>query len=343
MLWKLAVWIFVAGFSAGLVGAAAEQPATAAGAPADVVQRSGEVFGKRVRVSVLAASNTTKEEAVYKEDFKTGEGYTVTTAKNASVVLVFTNGSTLNLGPDTVLNIQEFVQEDWNTETKIAELTEEPSNSTTKLFLAKGELVGNVKKLHGERGSSFTVTTPVGAAGIRGTLFRIYYRPDPINPTRASFSVSTQEGNVSVQMQGAQGMVATSVPVTTSQEVTVTVDLTINATTGAVTVATPPQIVSTQPISTVNQVAIAEATQAVAQVVQNLVLPVPAPAPPSPPATPPATTPQPTQQEQPPTTTDTTPTTTPPPTTTPTPPVIPPAPTPVPAPPRTTPGAGGTS
>ena len=73
-------------------------------------------------------------------------------------------------------------------------MKQEPGTSTTKLNLSKGELVGKVVHLNVDKGSEFTVQTPVGAAGIRGTTFRIIFRPGPDG--KAFFSVTTADGRV---------------------------------------------------------------------------------------------------------------------------------------------------
>jgi hypothetical protein len=89
-------------------------------------------------------------------------------------------------------------------------MTQEPTTSVTKLNLTKGELVGKVVHLNIDRGSEFTVQTPVGAAGIRGTTFEIIFRPDPSNPGHSLFTVYTVEGNVTVEV--GHGSAPVSVP-----------------------------------------------------------------------------------------------------------------------------------
>ncbi len=128
---------------------------------------------------------------------------TIVTDKEASVVLVFSNGATTQLGSDTQLVIDEFLQDPFSAAITVADLNEEPTTSRTKLRLTHGELVGNVKHLKHEQGSAFTVETPVGAAGIRGTTFRIVFRPSGTG--LAFFSLSTVEGNVAFQQPGASG------------------------------------------------------------------------------------------------------------------------------------------
>lgn len=177
------------------------------------------------------------------------EGYVVETGGNSSVILAFSNGATINLAQDSSLSIDQFLQDPFSDEVSLAELTAEPTTSNTKLHLSRGELVGNVKKLNSDAGSTFDVQTPVGAAGIRGTIFRIVFRPDPNVPGRAIFSLTTAEGNV-VLSSGTMDLPA-GISVTDNNEVTVLVDVEVDATTGEITVtrapATPVTVTETSP------------------------------------------------------------------------------------------------
>lgn len=56
-------------------------------------------------------------------------------------------------------------------------------------------MVGNVKTLNHAAESMFSVSTPAGAAGIRGTTFRIVYRPTG-NGQAFNYQLSTSEGVV---------------------------------------------------------------------------------------------------------------------------------------------------
>jgi hypothetical protein len=128
-----------------------------------------------------------------------GQNQIVNTGPNSSVVLVFANGATVNLGADSQLVIDEFSQDPFTTAIKVSELTEEPTSSKTRLNLMRGELLSNVKTLHRDKGSEFHVQTPVGAAGIRGTTFRIFYRPQG---NRASFGLTMVEGLIRLALEG---------------------------------------------------------------------------------------------------------------------------------------------
>jgi hypothetical protein len=151
------------------------------------------------------------------------QGDVVITAKGASVVLVFSNGSTVSIGPDSKVAVDEFTQDPFDKNVKLTDLKEEPTTSHTKLNLTYGELVGNVKKLKGE--STFQVQTPVGAAGIRGTTFRLVYRPTGTG--QAFFSLSTETGVVIFQ-----GTTGASIPVGENREIDIQVK--INEKTGQV-------------------------------------------------------------------------------------------------------------
>jgi hypothetical protein len=72
-------------------------------------------------------------------------------------------------------------------------LTADPSKSTTDMDLKLGTLTGEVKKLNLDAGSTFTVDTPAGSAGIRGTI-----------PT---FSVALVNGVYTVTMSVGTGSV----------------------------------------------------------------------------------------------------------------------------------------
>jgi FecR-like protein len=140
----------------------------------------------------------------------------ITTGKGASVVLVFMNGSSVKLGGDSRLAIDEFKMDPLAEDLHTGGLQAEPSVSKTQLNLAYGEMVGDVKKLN--TSSTYSIKTPVGAAGIRGTIFRIVFRPD--GNGKALFTISTSEGKVVME-----GVTDAEIPVDAGKEVVVTIDL----------------------------------------------------------------------------------------------------------------------
>lgn len=268
---KLLTILFTLGLFLVSMGAAVAVPATTPGG-IQLAKIQGEVT---LRDNVTKATRS----AVGVHDITMGT--TVLTGAGGSVVLVFANGSTINLGRDSELDVETFLQDPFPTDIKVSDLTTEPSTSITKLNLAKGELVGNVKKLNTAAGSKFDVNTPVGAAGIRGTTFRIVYRPDPLNPTHVTFTVSTLEGNVLVQV--ASGSTSLPVSVTQNKEVTVDVQVNIDPVTKTVTIVSPPTVLTPVTLPTNTSSAILQATQDAVQATQTTLFPTTT-------TTPPATT-----------------------------------------------------
>ena len=280
-----------------LCGLAALLTATAATAQVPQGRVAGRIVAAKVKGTVTAVNTADHSQRELKDNDAIAQNYVVTTAQNSSVILVFSNGATINLAPDSTLAIEQFLQDPFSTSYSMATATDEPSTSVTQLALVRGELVGNVKHLRkdGPNGSSFSVNTPVGAAGIRGTTFRIVFRPD--SSGKAFFSLSTAEGEVILT-----GTTAVTTPVPTGQDVVVTVEVTVDAKTGVVTVTAAPTVV-TQDIPPVTQAAIAVAAQEIvtsnAAVIftsvstsTNTPAPPPAPEPPpAPPAPPDNTTP----------------------------------------------------
>jgi len=65
-------------------------------------------------------------------------GDIVVTGKESSVVLVFSNGSTVSIGQDSRVSVDEFTQDPFAEDVKLSELKEEPTTSHTKLKLTYG-------------------------------------------------------------------------------------------------------------------------------------------------------------------------------------------------------------
>lgn len=142
----------------------------------------------------------------------------ITTGKGGSVVLIFANASSVRLGPDSRLRIDEFLMDELDAPiSNPGALKEEPNRSKTALNLSYGEMVGDVKKLNTAGGSSYSIKTPVGAAGIRGTIYRIVFRPS--SDGKAFFQLQTAEGLVVME-----GVTNAEVSVAEGKEVVVEVD-----------------------------------------------------------------------------------------------------------------------
>lgn len=279
MSYRLLSWLFL-GSLAAVVSLRAQAPASAGEVP-QVRGGAEHVLVAKVSGSVTQTLNGVTSPVNVND--RVEQSARINTLRDSSVILVFSNGATTQLGEETELIIEEFLMDPFASTVKVAEITEEPSASTTRLRLNRGELVGNVKKLNRDRGSSFTVQTPVGAAGIRGTTFRIVFRPTG-DGLAFNFQLSTVEGDVgfltssqqsqgggqpgagtdpAAPGQGAGDPGAGGTAVVTGQEVVITVAVEVSPT-GQVTVTAPPSTTSTSAIPPQTQALLAAAAQEIA-------------------------------------------------------------------------------
>ncbi len=107
-----------------------------------------------------------------------GSGATIRTAAASAVDLFFPwSGTVLRLTPDTELRVEKLV----NSPTEIENITD------TRLFLAKGSVVGSQRKL--PKASAFAIVTAQGEAVIRGTEYLV----------RADGAVTVLSGAVNVK------------------------------------------------------------------------------------------------------------------------------------------------
>lgn len=299
MLNRCSLWLFFLALGA-LVSLRAQTPAPAPAAPAAAAPNFQP---GRIQAAKVIGTVKIKVDGQLK-DLANGDlvpqTATVSTAANSSAVLVFENGATTQLGPATELVVEQFLMDPFkDAALNMAALTAEPTVSKTRLHLNHGELIGHVQKLKHDQGSTFTVETPVGAAGIRGTTFRIVFVPNGTG-SAFNFQLSTVEGTVAFTQPGAGGTTTTTtttagqgttttnangttttttnnngttqstttgagtttsatgttasvtagVPVTQGQEIVINVDVSVNPTTGAVTVTTlPPPVTATTAIN----------------------------------------------------------------------------------------------
>ena len=241
-------------------------------------QGAERIVAARVRGDVSVTIKATNARSQVIDGTEISQGSIVTTAKDSSVVLIFSNGATINLGTESTLDIEQFIQDPFSTPINTATVTEEPSKSTTKLMLTRGELVGKVAKLRKDQGSSFTVGTPVGAAGIRGTVFRVVYKPD--GSGKAFFALTVQVGDVGFAFTGSVNAPAS---VTDNNEISGELNVQTDPATGITTVGFPNgQTLPVNPASAASMEAISSAVQQLAQTLFNSANP-PAAVPPAPP------------------------------------------------------------
>ncbi|HVU38549.1 MAG TPA: hypothetical protein VHC95_09450, partial [Opitutales bacterium] len=95
-------------------------------------------------------------------------------------------------------------------------LQRDPSQSITNLDLKNGTLQGEVKALNTAAGSQFTINTPAGSAGIRGTIVSISVIRDA-NGNITGVTANCATGNVAfTPAPGAQATATTSGGTTTN-------------------------------------------------------------------------------------------------------------------------------
>jgi hypothetical protein len=182
------LFVIALGFFVGVTAAGADT------APSGTARVKGRIVAARVQGHVDAVSKTDGQRRALHDGDAVTEQTEIVTGAASNVILVFSNGATVNVGADSNLDIELFEQDPFATEQKVSSMKQEPGTSVTRLSLTKGELVGKVAHLNVDRSSEFTIQTPVGAAGIRGTTFRIVFRPGPNGAAR--FSVVTTDGRV---------------------------------------------------------------------------------------------------------------------------------------------------
>jgi hypothetical protein len=132
------------------------------------------------------------------------EKATVRTGINSSVILIFSNKAQTQLGPETTLRIDAYKDDRSFAPAKDGDDAVEDGRSETLVFLERGELTGQVKLRKDATKSSFQIRTPVGAAGIRGTTFRIVYIPAGPGQAFGTFRLTNANGAVEF-LQNGQG------------------------------------------------------------------------------------------------------------------------------------------
>jgi hypothetical protein len=181
-------WFIAAACLFAAAGFASAQTPTPAAPPAEP---GGRILVARVTGEAFAMNPSDGLKFPVRNGSLLTEGQVITTGAGASVLFVLSNGATVSLGADSVLALEQFTQQPFGESYKMSALAAEPSTSTTRLNLVRGELISDVKKLNKTGGSSFSIKTPVGAAGIRGTAFRIAFKPEG---DRAAFALVMLEG-----------------------------------------------------------------------------------------------------------------------------------------------------
>lgn len=133
---------------------------------------TGTILVARASGIVTVSDPQTGTFRPLQQGMKIAQGVTVKTSDNGNALLLLSNGSAVTVKKNTTLVIDEFQQSVIPQGTpELQKLETEPSTSKTKLRLIEGDLIGTVKKLNIKDGSSYEIDSPIGTAGIRGTVW----------------------------------------------------------------------------------------------------------------------------------------------------------------------------
>ena len=104
-------------------------------------------------------------------------GYSIKTGLFAESILLLSNGTTAILQENSKLRLDKFEQTPFDAKAgSFSQLQAEPSTSQVSIDMEIGSLVVQTKKLN--KASSFSISTPVGTAVIRGTQFQMAMSPN---------------------------------------------------------------------------------------------------------------------------------------------------------------------
>ncbi|MDP0501960.1 MAG: FecR domain-containing protein [Verrucomicrobiota bacterium JB022] len=115
------------------------------------------------------------------------EGEVLQTGEDSTGVILFSTGTVATLRPETTIEIVRNRQETVD-EAASLKAAQETTPSDVQIKLYNGSVISDVKKLRGD--STYQIHTPLGTAGVRGTLFQTIYITPIINP------VQLQPGNL---------------------------------------------------------------------------------------------------------------------------------------------------
>ena len=160
----------------------------------------------KLQVSIIKGQSSLINPQSIKEPVVKGkvfeQGYKVETNKDSTVELCLSNGSTILVNPDTLLEVRTFRQVSSNliVEGAYQQLDKEPSPSVVEIFVVKGKIIGEARKLNPQ--SSFTIKSPAGVARIRGTVYSVEYSRNESTRT-GNMEVACVKGSVEVTVNGS--------------------------------------------------------------------------------------------------------------------------------------------
>jgi len=128
------------------------------------------------------------------------EGRRVETQEKSTADLILSNGSTIKVNPNTLMEVKAFSQvaSPLIVPGKYAELSAEPSPSVVQIEVYRGKIDGEVRKLNPN--TQYTIKTPVGVVRVRGTILSVEYTED--KQGRGRMRVNCTTGSVLVRTNG---------------------------------------------------------------------------------------------------------------------------------------------
>ena len=199
-----------------------------------VLTRPGQMWLTEVTGEVEVAAGDNARKAKAGEPVKADS--TVKTGRKAMATLLFSNGTTLRLAPETEVQIEEFLQAPYGGSVKAADLKEEPSVSRALVRLRRGEVRVAVKPLKAARGSVFALGLAAGAVRTTGGAFYAMARMHDLG--LGVCNVELESGAAEMEPAGAEpGAAATKLAVGKREAWAIEVD----KASGAVTVGEMPK------------------------------------------------------------------------------------------------------
>ena len=139
-----------------------------------IVAFQGEVLVLNNRKDRYADLTPKPRPAIVGESL--GFNSVISTGVESEADLLLTNGSAFKLEQNSSLRLNNLWQKKFTgTNSLVNDLLFEASPSRVSMYLERGELVVDVKKLRKE--SSFVIATDIAHAGIRGTSFKLVAKP----------------------------------------------------------------------------------------------------------------------------------------------------------------------
>ena len=183
---------------------AGQQPAKSQAAEQKSTMNLGNIRVVKVEGRSVQLLDAAGQSSALKDGAFIRQGATIKTGKDSSVVLLFDNGTTVNVKPDSEFAVEKFAQDPFDANgVDYQKLKSEPSSSMTRLNVPEGTIVLDIAKL--KKDSTFQIATPVGSAGIRGTSLGI-----TSNKNNQSNPVTLAVATGVVQMKTATGSRAVS-------------------------------------------------------------------------------------------------------------------------------------